>query len=180
MEQLKSVVARLKAAYEASYRELLPLVSQVADAVPSHRERYENVALTGDVRRVGGLPAVRAIKYAASCYSMGLPPGVLGFRAWTDLSGEERSLVERTCPTLFHWLRQELRYRSPESARELLRRERLPLLTRDLEAARAVSPGCAPDPAHAAAAARAAAALGYRPRLAAAILEAASLRRFLG
>lgn len=180
VEVLKSVVARLKEAYEASYRELLPLAAQVAAAVPSHRERYENVEITGVVRSVGGLPAVRAIKHAAACYTLGLPPGVLGFRAWEGLAGAERALVERSCPTLGHWLREELRFLSPDSARELARREALALFSRDLEAATAYGRGFEPDPAHAEASARAAASLGQRESLALAVREGAALRRFLG
>ncbi|MDW7709557.1 MAG: phosphoenolpyruvate carboxylase [Deferrisomatales bacterium] len=177
---LKRVVARLKAAYEDSYRELLPLVTRVAPSVPSHRERYENVGVTGEVRRVGGLPAVRAIKYAASCYTLGLPPGILGFRAWENLSEGERALVERTCPTLGHWLREELRLSSPDTVRRLLSREGLSLCSRDLAAATAYAGRVAPDSRHAEACARAAAAVGDRAALEEAVLEAASLRRFLG
>lgn len=179
-EALVSILVRLKAAYEASYRELLPLVAQVAEVVPSHRERYANVELTGEARRVGGLPAVRAIKYAASCYTLGLPPGVLGFRAWEGLSDAERALVERTCPTLSYWIRQELRWFSPGSLRQLAAREGLPLFARDLEAATAFAGGLETDPRHAAAATRAAAALERPADLARALGEAAARRRFLG
>ncbi|MHB8764423.1 MAG: phosphoenolpyruvate carboxylase [Deferrisomatales bacterium] len=178
--ELRRIIGTLKAAYEASYRELLPLVSRVAEAVPSHRDRYSNVAVTGEARRVGGLPAVRAIKYAASCYSLGLPPGVLGFRAWLGLSDDQRRLVERTCPDLGHWLGQELRYLNPANARALAASAGLALLPRDVEAVTGYASGWAADPGHAEATARVPGLLQADAELGPAVLEAARARRFLG
>ena len=180
VEALRGIVARWKQAYEASYRELLPQVSRVAAAVPSHRERYENVDVAGSARSVAGLPAVRAIKYAASCYTLGLPPGVLGFRAWEEFGDDERALVERTCPTLLRWLREELRFENEGNARLLSERHRLPLLARDRAAARAWAGEVPPDAAHDEASGRAPALLDDPERLRPVLMEAARIRGFLG
>ncbi len=180
VEALRGIVARWKQAYEASYRELLPQVSRVAAAVPSHRERYENVDVAGSARSVAGLPAVRAIKYAASCYTLGLPPGVLGFRAWEEFGDDERALVERTCPTLLRWLREELRFDNEGNARLLSERHRLPLLARDRAAARAWAGEAAPDAAHDEASGRVPALLDDPERLGPVLMDAARIRGFLG
>jgi len=177
---LGRAIAVLKEAYEASYRELLPLVSQVAKSVPSRRERYENVEVAGSARRVGGLPAVRAIKYAASCYTLGLPPGILGFRAWEQLSADQRALVERTCPALAHWVREELRFLDLSGARRLADGHGLGGVARDLEAATAYAAGWQPDPRHTELTARVPALLDREAELAAVLLEAATVRGFLG
>lgn len=180
VEELRGLIGHLKQAYEASYRELLPLISRVAKAVPRRRERYTNIDVAGEARRVGGLPAVRAIQYAASCYTLGVPPGVLGFRAWEGLSDRQRALAEATCPQLRHWLREELRFLNPDNARRLPGEEGLPLLARDLEAALAWAGDFAVDDAHAEQTTRAAAALEGRGDLGEALLAAAAVRKFLG
>jgi len=178
--ELGRAISLLKEAYEASYRELLPLVSRVAKAVPSRRERYENVDVAGSARRVGGLPAVRAIKYAASCYTLGVPPGVLGFRAWETLAADQCALVERTCPTLAHWVREELRFLDLPGAQRLADGHGLGGVARDLDAATAYAAGWQPDPRHADLTARVPGLLDRGDELSAVLLEAAGVRGFLG
>ena len=114
LRQLRPIVQGLRNLYQQTYAELMPVVLKVAGHVPSHRERYDKVDVTGEDRRVGGLPAVRAIKYACSCYSLGIPPGILGLRGFARLSGEEQSAVEEACPRLFYWLGEECAWLDPD------------------------------------------------------------------
>ncbi len=114
IHRLKPVVKQLRGLYQQSYAELMPMVLKIASQVPSHRERYDRVEVTGEDRRIGGLQAVRAIKYACSCYSMGLPPGILGLRGLSGLDESERSELEDACPLLSYWLGEELAWLDPD------------------------------------------------------------------
>jgi phosphoenolpyruvate carboxylase len=113
--RLRPIVKKLKELYQQSYAELMPVVLNVASQVPSHRERYDKVEVTGEDRSVGGLPAVRAIKYACSCYSLGVPPGILGLRGLAGLDAGERSELEQACPRLYYWLGEEMAWLDPEA-----------------------------------------------------------------
>ncbi|GAB4266431.1 MAG: phosphoenolpyruvate carboxylase [Deferrisomatales bacterium] len=177
---LRQIAERFRTAYEGSYREILPAVRRVAQEVPSRRDRYRNVALTGEVRRVGGLPAVRAIRFAASCYSLGLAPGVLGWRAWAGLDAPQRRLVERICPTARYWLREELRWLHPELPTRWPDAAARRALAEDAEAARAWAGAPEADGCHVEAVERVLRALNAGEPLTPWIEEAARVRRFLG
>ncbi|GAB4262680.1 phosphoenolpyruvate carboxylase [Deferrisoma sp.] len=172
--ELRKLLNRLKEAYEASFRELAPWLERIAPHVPSHRERYTQTALTGEVRRVGGLPAVRAIRFAASCYSLGVPPGALGFRVWDDLGESGRDLILRWVPRLEEWMREELRWAAPEPL------PGLPLIAADLAAARTFAGSLDPDGEHAGRVAEIRRLLALPERLPEGILAAGRVRRFLG
>ena len=113
IRRLKPIVHKMKKLYQQSYAELMPVVLKVSANVPSHRERYDKVDVTGEDRRIGGLPSVRAIKYACSCYSLGVPPGTLGLRGLAKLEDNERTELEAACPNLYYWLGEELAWLDP-------------------------------------------------------------------
>jgi phosphoenolpyruvate carboxylase len=179
-EELKRIVAVFKEAYESSYRALQSLVMEAARNVPSHRERYGDVSLAGEARQVSGMPAVRAIKFAASCYSLGMPPGLIGLRAWKSLSGEQQALVERFCPTLRFWIEQEQRWLCAENPAILERRAENGGLTEDAETARGMTPKTEAEPRHAEIVAEVPRRLEEGKGFTDLVMQAARVRNFLG
>lgn len=176
--RLKPVVKRLEALYQQSYAELMPVVLGVAAQVPSHRERYDKVEVTGQDRRVGGLPAVRAIKYAASCYSLGVPPGVLGLRGLAGLNDHEQAELTRACPTLNYWLGEELAWLDPE-ALPYLESAGFDSVAGDVRAALDLA-GVTGDTGHNQLTAKMRTRAKKGGELSGLIMEAARIRRFLG
>lgn len=53
-------------------------INEMAQLIPSRRERVQHVGLFGYGREVGKVSLPRAIKFTASCYSMGVPPEFIG------------------------------------------------------------------------------------------------------
>lgn len=180
LEELRLIVKTFKDAYEISYREILPLVSKVFPKVPSHRERYTNVEVAGDDRRVGGLPAVRAIKFAAACYALGLPPGVMGLRAWRTLHKDQEALIDKTCPTVRFWMGQELQWSNPDNVKSLARSAGLRSVAEDLDVAMDLAKGSEIHSKHAEVVDQILAGLNSGEDFAPLVLEAAAQRGFLG
>jgi phosphoenolpyruvate carboxylase len=178
ISRLKPLVKRLEALYQQSYAELMPVVLKVAAQVPSHRERYDKVEVTGQDRSIGGLPAVRAIKYAASCYSLGVPPGVLGLRGLAGLDGSERTEFTQACPTLDYWLREELAWLDPE-ALSFLESAGFTSVVEDVRAALDLAESSVEE-AHNELTARMRAGVQEGDELSELIMAAGRIRRFLG
>lgn len=73
---------KLTAIFEKHYRQTIEAiagdVNKVAESVPARRERKLHVGLFGYARKVGKTHLPRAIAYAASMYSLGVPPELVG------------------------------------------------------------------------------------------------------
>jgi phosphoenolpyruvate carboxylase len=134
--------------------------------------------VTGQDRRVGGLPAVRAIKYAASCYSLGIPPGVLGLRGLAGLDDSEQAELTRACPTLDYWLGEELAWLDPE-ALTYLKSAGFESVAGDVRAALELADRTG-DTAHNELTAKMRTRVKKGGELSGLIMEAARIRRFLG
>jgi phosphoenolpyruvate carboxylase len=141
VEEAASVVAALRSQYEASYRQMMPLIQRILPSIPSHRERYQDVSVAGESRKVGGYPAVRAIRFAASCYSLGLPPGLLGLRGWFQLDAEQQRLADRICPRFRLWLAKELQWLNPDNGALFSQSFDLAHVLEDIQAARHLASG---------------------------------------
>ncbi|MFT7183871.1 MAG: phosphoenolpyruvate carboxylase [Oceanicoccus sp.] len=53
-------------------------INAMSKLIPSRRERVQHIGLFGYGREVGKVSLPRAIKFTASCYSMGVPPEFIG------------------------------------------------------------------------------------------------------
>ncbi|MCX8171122.1 MAG: phosphoenolpyruvate carboxylase, partial [Candidatus Bathyarchaeota archaeon] len=104
-EEMISVLIRSRRIYEETVEELAPLINSVSSYVPPRRARKLHVGLFGYSRRVGGISLPRAIPFAASLYSLGIPPELLGGRIYACLKDDEWDLVERHYINLEHDLR---------------------------------------------------------------------------
>jgi len=64
--------------YRPTIENFAERINAMAKMVPSRRERVQHRGLFGYGREVGKVSLPRAIKFTASCYSMGVPPEFIG------------------------------------------------------------------------------------------------------
>ncbi len=74
------IVDKVSVEYREVVEKLAPLINQVAAFVPKRRMRKLHVGLFGYARSVGETALPRVISFCAACYSIGLPPEVLGLK----------------------------------------------------------------------------------------------------
>ena len=80
-ESARTIIDRTTAEYQAHVQQLTSVIRTVSAHVPKRRERKLHVGLLGYGRTLGGVGGVtlpRAIGFAASLYSVGVPPELLG------------------------------------------------------------------------------------------------------
>lgn len=179
-DDVKEIVSVLKRHYEATYKEIVEMIYKVIPHIPSHRERYADVSVAGVSRNVGGLPAVRAIKFAASCYTLGIPPGLLGLRAWAALGADQKKKVEKICPTFRYWIGQEIRWLNTDNLDALQKKFKLNLVAEDITTGRSLAEENEIDDHHREITGRIPHLLDQEADLAPIVMQAAAHRRFLG
>lgn len=166
---------RLIDKYSAEYRRqieyLAPLINDVAQYIPRRRMRKLHVGLFGYSRSVGRIRLPRVIGFCGACYSIGLPPEIIGLNA---LTGEDISCLKEVYVNFEKDMERALRYFNPECL-ELLPEEVRKNIRNELF-------DYEPDMAHRAVTSRIINALkeGERTGIQDMIIEAAYIRRFLG
>jgi phosphoenolpyruvate carboxylase len=95
-KQLRLAMHKLTAAYQSRVEALAPFINSIAQFVPRRRARKLHIGLFGYSRSVRGKGMPRAIPFAASFYSVGIPPEFIGASALTELGEKEWSAFERT------------------------------------------------------------------------------------
>jgi len=84
-ERSVGLIARATAAYQARLRDgIADLAAAVAPCVPPRRRRKLHIGLFGYSRGFGGVSLPRAITYCAALYSVGLPPEIIGLDGLTQ------------------------------------------------------------------------------------------------
>jgi len=101
------IVDRLSTDYRRRIESLASLINRVAALVPQRRTRKLHVGLFGYARQTGKTRLPRAIGFCASCYSLGLPPEVIGLSA---LSRDDVDFVKRVNVNFEHDVRTAMRY----------------------------------------------------------------------
>lgn len=78
------------------------LINDVAEKLPSHRERVQHIGLFGYSRGVGNVKLPRAIKFCGALYSVGVPPELIASGRSLRLAKELGilELINRLCPYL--------------------------------------------------------------------------------
>jgi phosphoenolpyruvate carboxylase len=92
---LLEVLRKFKSKYQEVVEDLGPLVNSVASYTPSRRARKLHIGLFGYSRNVGRTLLPRAIPFAATFYSLGIPPEFIGFEALNSLSEDEWGALEK-------------------------------------------------------------------------------------
>ncbi len=120
-ERAQAIIARTSAAYQAQVRALTPIIMEASTQIPKRRERKLHVGLFGYGRSLGGngddVTLPRAIGFAASLYSIGVPPELLGLAA---LDADDMAFVREAYPSFDDDLAAALRYANESRIRELL------------------------------------------------------------
>jgi phosphoenolpyruvate carboxylase len=89
------VLNKFRTRYGSIVEDLAPLVNSIAAYIPQRRARKLHVGLFGYSRSVGNAILPRAIPFAATFYSLGIPPEFLGARVLGDLREDESSALQR-------------------------------------------------------------------------------------
>ena len=120
-ERGRELVDRTTAEYQSHVRRLIGVISSVSANIPKRRERKLHVGLFGYGRSLGGVgddvTLPRAIGFAASMYSIGVPPELLDLAA---LSPDDLSFVREVYPSIDDDLRAALRFTNERHVKELL------------------------------------------------------------
>lgn len=77
------VIDKVSEEYRRVIEHLAPIINYAASFVPRRRMRKLHVGLFGYARSVGKTTLPRVISFCAACYSIGLPPEVLGLSVLT-------------------------------------------------------------------------------------------------
>jgi phosphoenolpyruvate carboxylase len=77
------IIERMAAEYRKNIEIMAPLINHVARFVPRRRMRKLHVGLFGYARNIGKTTLPRVIGFCAACYSIGLPPEIIGLQALT-------------------------------------------------------------------------------------------------
>jgi phosphoenolpyruvate carboxylase len=101
-EILLGILEKCKRQYESVIETLAPLVNSIASYVPQRRARKLHIGLFGYSRNVAGVSLPRAIPFAASLYSIGIPPEFIGNKVLEDLNEEELDLIQKHYVNMKH------------------------------------------------------------------------------
>ncbi len=72
------IIEKVSGEYRRAIEHLAPVINYVAAFVPRRRMRKLHVGLFGYARSIGKTTLPRVISFCAACYSIGLPPELLG------------------------------------------------------------------------------------------------------
>lgn len=99
-ERAREIIDKSTEEYQTRVQEMTDVIRTVSAHVPRRRERKMHVGLFGYGRSLGGVGGVtlpRAIGFAASLYSIGVPPELLGLACLTE---EDLDFVREVYPNL--------------------------------------------------------------------------------
>ena len=117
----RAVMDRYTAEYQSQVRRLITAISAASRQVPKRRERKLHVGLFGYGRSLDGVgdevTLPRAIGFAASLYSIGIPPELLGLAA---LDQDDLAFEREVYPSLDEDLRAAFRITNERHVKELL------------------------------------------------------------
>ncbi len=96
---LLQAIKKFQTKYQLIVEDLAPLISSVVPYIPKRRARKLHIGLFGYSRNVvEGVALPRAITFAATFYTLGIPAEFVGVSAFAELSEEEQSVL------CFHYL----------------------------------------------------------------------------
>jgi len=117
---LTSAMEKCRQRYETVAELLAPIVNSISEYVPQRRARKLHIGLFGYSRSIAGVSLPRAIPFAASLYSIGIPPEFLGCKAFEELDDAEWKVVKKHYINLTHDLATVAGYLSWENINMLM------------------------------------------------------------
>jgi len=102
IQQLNQANQEISKMYKSLVEKFAPVINQVSQKLPSHRERVQHIGLFGYSRGDGKVTLPRAIKFCGALYSLGVPPELIGSgQALRHLQSQNLlPLVQKICPYL--------------------------------------------------------------------------------
>ena len=116
----QEIIKKVAARYNQQVRDLIDVIGEVSTKIPKRRERKLHVGLFGYGRTLAGAEDVtlpRAIGFAASMYSIGTPPELLGLDA---LNSEDLEFVRNVYPSFDEDMAAALSFMNEGQVSELL------------------------------------------------------------
>jgi len=101
------IIDKIARAYAWQVEMLAPLINRISRYVPKRRMRKLHIGLFGYSRQVGKTTLPRAIGFCAACYSLGLPPEILGLDV---LNEEDIEYLKEVYIDLNHTISAALRF----------------------------------------------------------------------
>ena len=101
-KMLLGILQKCRLQYENVVETLASLVNSIAPYVPQRRARKLHIGLFGYSRNVAGVSLPRAIPFAASLYSIGIPPEFIGSKVLEDLNEDELDLIQKYYVNIKH------------------------------------------------------------------------------
>jgi phosphoenolpyruvate carboxylase len=101
-KMLLGILQKCRLQYESVVETLAPLVNSITPYVPQRRARKLHIGLFGYSRNVAGVSLPRAIPFAASLYSIGVPPEFIGSKVLEDLNEDEVDLIQKHYVNMKH------------------------------------------------------------------------------
>jgi len=99
---LLGVLQKVRQQYENVIEVFAPFVNSISAYVPARRARKLHIGLFGYSRNVAGVSLPRAITFATTLYSIGVPPEIIGAKALEDLTDEEMCALKKHYVNLKH------------------------------------------------------------------------------
>ncbi|MCX7911149.1 MAG: phosphoenolpyruvate carboxylase, partial [Endomicrobia bacterium] len=75
-------IEKSKIEYQRIIEKIAALINEIASFIPQRRTRKLHIGLFGYTRKLGKIKLPRAISFCAACYSIGLPPEIIGLSAF--------------------------------------------------------------------------------------------------
>jgi len=99
---LLGILQKVRRQYESVIEVFAPFVNSISAYVPARRARKLHIGLFGYSRNVAGVSLPRAITFAASLYSIGVPPEFVGAKALEELTDQEMCTLQKHYVNLKH------------------------------------------------------------------------------
>lgn len=101
------IIEKVSTEYRRLIEPLAPIINHIANFVPRRRMRKLHVGLFGYARSMERVTLPRVISFCAACYSIGLPPEILGLNV---LSREDISSIKNMHINFMHDIRAAMSY----------------------------------------------------------------------
>ncbi len=92
---LIGILQKCRSEYEKVIEMLAPFINSISMYVPQRRARKLHIGLFGYSRCVSGIHLPRAISFASSLYTIGLPPEFIGMKSLMNLHENEWRVLQK-------------------------------------------------------------------------------------